>query len=74
MKHGATSKHYTIGTIGYGWAATKAVLDDTFHSMRLKADKGADMPLTSFTEAKKTFDVIFAADKSAAQGGVPVIL
>jgi hypothetical protein len=22
-------------------------------------------------EAKKTFDVIFAADKSAAQGGVP---
>jgi hypothetical protein len=29
------------------------------------------MPLTSFKEAKKTFDVIFAADKSAAQGGLP---
>jgi hypothetical protein len=28
------------------------------------------MPLTSFPEAKKTFDVIFAADQSAARGGV----
>jgi hypothetical protein len=32
------------------------------------------MPLTSFTEAKKTFDVIFAADTSAAHGGTPVRL
>jgi len=82
-----------------------SLLDDKFHSMKLKADKGhwsklsmkmldsgdvsdhpyqaqfqaffdaldkgADMPLTSFPEAKKTFDVIFAADKSAAAGGVP---
>jgi predicted dehydrogenase len=82
-----------------------SLLDDKFHSMKLKADKGhwsklsmkmldsgdvsdhpyqaqfqaffdaldkgADMPLTSFKEAKKTFDVIFAADKSAAAGGVP---
>jgi UDP-N-acetyl-2-amino-2-deoxyglucuronate dehydrogenase len=37
-------------------------------------DKGQDMPLTSFTEAKKTFDVIFAADQSAAAGGQPVRL
>ncbi|MFM8496703.1 MAG: Gfo/Idh/MocA family protein [Planctomycetia bacterium] len=83
-----------------------SLLDDKFHSLRLKADKahwsrlsmkmldsgdvsdhpyqaqfqaffdaldkGVDMPLTSFREAKKTFDVIFAADQSAAQGGVPV--
>ncbi len=85
-----------------------SLLDDKFHSMKLKADKGhwsklsmkmldsgdvsdhpyqaqfqaffdaldagCDMPLTSFKEAKKTFDVIFAADKSAAAGGQPVRL
>ncbi|MCE9630174.1 MAG: Gfo/Idh/MocA family oxidoreductase [Planctomycetia bacterium] len=85
-----------------------SLLDDKFHSAKLKADKGhwstlsmkmldsgdvsdhpyqaqfqaffdaldagRDMPLTSFKEAKKTFDVIFAADKSAAQGGQPVRL
>jgi predicted dehydrogenase len=85
-----------------------SLLDDKFHSMKLKADKGhwsrlsmkmldsgdvsdhpyqaefqaffdaleadRDMPLTSFREAKKTFDVIFAADRSAAQGGQPVRL
>jgi hypothetical protein len=37
-------------------------------------DKGEDMPLTSFPEAKKTFDVIFAADASAARGGAPVAI
>jgi predicted dehydrogenase len=85
-----------------------SLLDNKFHSMKLKADKGhwselsmkmldsgdvsdhpyqaqfqaffdaldrgEDMPLTSFKEAKKTFDVIFAADTSAAQGGTPVRL
>jgi UDP-N-acetyl-2-amino-2-deoxyglucuronate dehydrogenase len=85
-----------------------SLLDDRFHSMKLKADKGhwsrlsmkmldsgdvsdhpyqaqfqaffdaldagRDMPLTSFKEAQKTFDVIFAADQSAAQGGQPVRL
>jgi len=85
-----------------------SLLDDKFHSMKLKADKGhwsrlsmkmldsgdvsdhpyqaqfqaffdalesgRDMPLTSFAEAKKTFDVIFAADRSAAEGGQPVRL
>jgi len=85
-----------------------SLLDDRFHSMKLKADKaqwsklsmkmldsgdvsdhpyqaqfqaffdaldqGTDMPLTSFSEAKKSFDVIFAADQSAAQGGVPISL
>ena len=35
-------------------------------------DKGQDMPLTSLREAKRTFDVVFAADKSAAAGGAPV--
>jgi hypothetical protein len=30
------------------------------------------MPLTSLREAKRTFDVVFAADKSAAAGGAPV--
>lgn len=35
-------------------------------------DKGQDMPLTSLQEAKRTFDVVFAADKSAAAGGTPV--
>jgi predicted dehydrogenase len=83
-----------------------SVLDNRFHSMKLKSDKGhwselamkmvdsgdvsdhpyqaqfqaffdaldagRDMPLTSFKEAAKTFDVIFAADASAAQGGRPV--
>ena len=82
-----------------------SLLDDKFHSTKLRSDKGrwsrlsmkmldsddvsdhpyhaqfqaffdalergAEMPLTSFQEAKKTFDVIFAADKSAAHGGVP---
>ena len=33
---------------------------------------GKDMPLTSFKESLKSFEVIFAADKSAAQGGRPV--
>ena len=37
-------------------------------------DKGTDMPLTSLREAKRTFDAIFAADRSAAAGGVPVSL
>ena len=37
-------------------------------------DRGEDMPLTSFPEAKKTFDVIFAADESAALSGEPVRL
>lgn len=83
-----------------------SLLDDRFHSMKLKTDKahwsrlsmkmldsgdvsdhpyqaqfqaffdaldqGTDMPLTSFPEAKKSFDVIFAADRSAAQGGVSI--
>ena len=85
-----------------------SLLDDRFHSMKLKADRGhwsrlsmkmldsgdvsdhpyqaqfqaffdaldrgEDMPLTSFTQARKTFDVIFAADQSAALGGQPVRL
>jgi len=37
-------------------------------------DAGVEMPLTSFPEAAKTFDVIFAADQSAAEGGRPVRL
>lgn len=83
-----------------------SLLDDKFHSAKLKADKahwsklsmkmldsgdvsdhpyqaqfqaffdaldaGRDMPLTGFKEAANTFAVIFAADKSAAQGGQPV--
>ena len=83
-----------------------SLLDNKFHSTKLKADKahwselsmkmldsgdvsdhpyqaqfqaffdaldaGRDMPLTSFPEVAKTFAVIFAADISAAQGGVPV--
>ena len=83
-----------------------SLLDDKFHSMKLKTDKGHwsqlsmkmldsgdvsdhpyqaqfqaffdaldaghDMPLTSFPEAAKTFAVIFAADKSATQGGQPI--
>ena len=35
-------------------------------------DQGKDMPLTSFREALRTFKVIFAADRSAAEGGKPV--
>lgn len=35
-------------------------------------DEGKDMPLTSFPESLKSFEVIFAADKSAEQGGKPV--
>ena len=35
-------------------------------------DAGKDMPLTSLKESLKSFEVIFAADKSAAEGGRPV--
>ncbi|MGV3660678.1 MAG: gfo/Idh/MocA family oxidoreductase, partial [Prosthecobacter sp.] len=35
-------------------------------------DAGKDMPLTSFPESLKSFEVIFAADKSAELGGKPV--
>ena len=31
-------------------------------------DKGKDMPLTSFADAARSHEVIFAADKSAATG------
>lgn len=34
-------------------------------------DRDEDMPLTSFREASRTFDVIFAADASARTGGEP---
>ena len=37
-------------------------------------DKGQDMPLTSLRESLRTFEVIFAADQSAANGGQPVKL
>ncbi len=37
-------------------------------------DQGKDMPLTSFTESLKSFEVIFAADKSAELGGKPVTI
>ncbi|MFM8577699.1 MAG: Gfo/Idh/MocA family protein [Planctomycetaceae bacterium] len=37
-------------------------------------DAGKDMPLTNLGEAARTFDVIFAADKSAASGGALVTL
>lgn len=80
-----------------------SLLDDKFHSSKLKTDKGGwsklnmkmldsgdvsdhpyqtqfqsffdslekgkHMPLTSLKESLKSFEVIFAADKSAAQGG-----
>lgn len=32
-------------------------------------DEGKDMPLTSFNESLKSFEVLFAADKSAEEGG-----
>ncbi len=32
-------------------------------------EKGEDMPLTSFKDALRSFEVVFAADKSAAEGG-----
>jgi UDP-N-acetyl-2-amino-2-deoxyglucuronate dehydrogenase len=35
-------------------------------------DRGEEMPLTGFAEAARTFDVVFAADASAAGGGVAV--
>jgi predicted dehydrogenase len=35
-------------------------------------DEGKDMPLTSFSESLKSFEVIFASDKSAELGGKPV--
>ena len=36
-------------------------------------DRDEDMPLTSFADAVRTFEVIFAADQSAASGGQPVV-
>jgi predicted dehydrogenase len=80
-----------------------SLLDDKFHSMKLKTDKGGwskmnmkmldsgdvsdhpyqtqfeaffealndgkDMPMTSLRESLRSFEVLFAADKSAAEGG-----
>ena len=80
-----------------------SLLDDKFHSSKLKSDKGGwsklnmkmldsgdvsdhpyqtqfqaffdaldegkDMPLTSLHESLKSFEVLFAADKSAEEGG-----
>lgn len=37
-------------------------------------DEGKDMPLTSFPESLRSFEVIFASDKSAEQGGKPVAI
>jgi hypothetical protein len=37
-------------------------------------NEGNDMPLTSFRESLRSFEVLFAADKSAAEGGRPVKL
>ncbi len=37
-------------------------------------DENKEMPLTSLNEAKKTFEVIFAADQSAQNNGQPVFL
>jgi predicted dehydrogenase len=37
-------------------------------------EKGEDMPLTSFRESLRSFEVLFAADKSAEEGGRPVKL
>jgi predicted dehydrogenase len=45
-----------------------------FQSFFDSLDAGVDMPLTSFAESLKSFEVIFAADKSAAEGGRPVHL
>jgi len=83
-----------------------SLMDNKFHSTKLKTDKGAwstlamkmldsgdvsdhpyqtqfqaffdaldagkDMPFTSFKESLRTFEVIFAADQSAANGGAVV--
>jgi UDP-N-acetyl-2-amino-2-deoxyglucuronate dehydrogenase len=35
-------------------------------------DQGREMPMTGLREALRTFEVIFAADESAARGGEPV--
>jgi len=45
-----------------------------FQAFFAALDRGDDMPLTSLAEAKKTFDVVFAADESAARGGEPVAI
>jgi predicted dehydrogenase len=37
-------------------------------------DEGKDMPQTSFKDALRTFEVVFAADQSAAQGGAVIHL
>ena len=40
-----------------------------FQSFFDALDEGKDMPLTSLAESLKTFEVLFAADKSAQEGG-----
>lgn len=35
-------------------------------------DEGREMPLTSFSQSLRTFEAVFAADRSAELGGVPV--
>jgi predicted dehydrogenase len=41
---------------------------DQFQAFFDALDKGEDMPFTSLNESMKSFEVIFAADKSAAEG------
>ena len=43
-----------------------------FESFFKALEQGKDMPLTSLGDALRSHQVIFAADKSAAAGGVPV--
>jgi predicted dehydrogenase len=45
-----------------------------FEAFFTALDKGEEMPLTGFRESLRSFEVLFAADKSAAEGGRPVKL
>ncbi len=43
-----------------------------FETFFASLEKGEAMPLTSLRESLKSFEVLFAADKSAEEGGRPV--
>jgi len=78
-----TQKHAGGGLAQHAWSRLSMKLLDSgdvgdhpyqtqFQAFFDALDEGTDMPLTSLPEAARTFAVIFAADRSASEGGRPV--
>jgi predicted dehydrogenase len=72
-----------LGTDKGGWSQLNLKMLDSgdvsdhpyqtqFEAFFKALDENRDMPLTSFRDALRTFEVLFAADSSSAQAGRPV--